>query len=44
MESVKELEQEYEMPKEDDMAFFEPEIDVKDVELAFYLFGVLVVS
>ena len=33
MESAIELEQEYEMSKEEDIAFFEPEIDVRDVEL-----------
>ena len=33
MESEVELEQEYEMPKEEDIEFSEPEIDVEYVEL-----------
>ena len=33
MENAIELEQEYEMPKEDDMAFFDPKIGVKDLGL-----------
>ena len=33
VQSAIELEQEYEMPREDDMAFFDPEIHVKDVGL-----------
>ena len=32
MESATDLEEEYEMPKEDDIAFFDPEIDVKDLD------------
>ena len=33
MESETELEQGYEMPKEENMEFSEPEIDIEDVEL-----------